>query len=149
MDFHSFGDKNMLNSTGSNTGGWNTKNLGTNLITGQKGKRAIEQKSITTEGNGKRKKAGGYRNFGARQTKNGYRWDGNMRSGAAKSTPCEPTGYAYLAEQCVPTSRSKSKSNKSDSTGSGLDKRDQVNSNLAGGNTKDSNMTRSGNNNAV
>jgi hypothetical protein len=27
-DFHSFGHKKMLNSTGSNTGGWNTKNHG-------------------------------------------------------------------------------------------------------------------------
>jgi hypothetical protein len=117
-DFHSFGDKNMLNSTGSNTGGWNTKNQETNLATGEKGKRATEQKPITTEGNGKRRKVGRYRNFGARQTKNGYRWDGNMRSGGAKLAPCEPTGYAYLAEQCVPTSRSKSRSNKSNSTGS-------------------------------
>ena len=29
----SFGDKNMLNSTGSNTGGWSTKNRGSNIST--------------------------------------------------------------------------------------------------------------------
>jgi hypothetical protein len=32
--FSSFGDKNMMNSTGSNTGGWNTKNRGSTLNTG-------------------------------------------------------------------------------------------------------------------
>ncbi|KAL2066079.1 hypothetical protein VTL71DRAFT_2150 [Oculimacula yallundae] len=33
LDFDSFGDKNMLNSTGSNTGGWNTKNSDSHLST--------------------------------------------------------------------------------------------------------------------
>lgn len=33
MTLDSFGDKNMINSTGSATGGWNTKNHGTNIST--------------------------------------------------------------------------------------------------------------------
>jgi hypothetical protein len=36
-NFESFGDKNMFNSTGSNTGGWNTKNRGSNLQSGNVG----------------------------------------------------------------------------------------------------------------
>jgi len=36
-NFESFGDKNMLNSTGSNTGGWNTKNQESNLQSGNVG----------------------------------------------------------------------------------------------------------------
>ncbi|PVH83486.1 hypothetical protein DL98DRAFT_585382 [Cadophora sp. DSE1049] len=43
LDFDSFGDKNMLNSTGSNTGGWNTKNDGSNLTTGRYGKLMIRR----------------------------------------------------------------------------------------------------------
>ena len=36
-DFDSFGDKNMMNSTGSNTGGWNTKNRGSSISPGEDG----------------------------------------------------------------------------------------------------------------
>jgi len=36
VDFDTFGDKNMLNSTGSNTGGWNTKNRDSELKTGRR-----------------------------------------------------------------------------------------------------------------
>jgi hypothetical protein len=49
-DFHSFGDKNMLNSTGSNTGGWNTRNHATNLTTREKEKRSDEQMPVAPEG---------------------------------------------------------------------------------------------------
>jgi hypothetical protein len=131
-DFHSFGDKIMLNSTGSNTGGWNSKNRDTNLTTSHKEKRASEQKLLEAKAKNSSKDRR-FRNFGARQTRDGYRWDGNMpsgRPGAAKNrnaADCEPIGYAYLAEQCVPTTRTKSKSNKSakpNSTNSALNKRD-------------------------
>ncbi|KUJ16563.1 uncharacterized protein LY89DRAFT_734661 [Mollisia scopiformis] len=40
-NFHTFGNKNMLNSTGSNTGGWNTKNTGSNLTTHREPKRGV------------------------------------------------------------------------------------------------------------
>ncbi|KAG4433301.1 hypothetical protein IFR05_011221 [Cadophora sp. M221] len=43
QDFDTFGDKNMLNSTGSNTGGWNTKNQDSNLSTGKYGNRMIRR----------------------------------------------------------------------------------------------------------
>ncbi|KAL5325652.1 hypothetical protein ACEPPN_006781 [Leptodophora sp. 'Broadleaf-Isolate-01'] len=43
QDFDTFGDKNMLNSTGSNTGGWNTKNHDSNLSTGRYGNRMIRR----------------------------------------------------------------------------------------------------------
>lgn len=157
-DTHSFGDKIMLNSTGSNTGGWNTNNRDTNLTNGQKEKRASEQKLLEVKAKKNSRKERRFRNFGARQTRDGYRWDGNMpsgRPGAAKNrnaADCEPTGYAYLAEQCVPTTRTKSKSNKPakpNSTNSALHKRDQVNLNLITRDVKASNLTRSGNNNAV
>jgi hypothetical protein len=48
-DFHSFGDKNMLNPTENNTGGWNTKNRGTNLTASQKKSRARRQKPLAQE----------------------------------------------------------------------------------------------------
>lgn len=38
----SFGDKNMINSTGSATGGWNTKNHGTNISTESHKREACE-----------------------------------------------------------------------------------------------------------
>ncbi|CZR69727.1 uncharacterized protein PAC_19627 [Phialocephala subalpina] len=45
-DFHSFGDKNMLNSTGSNTGGWNTKNRGSNLTIGRERRDEKERRGM-------------------------------------------------------------------------------------------------------
>lgn len=43
QDFDSFGDKNMLNSTGSNTGGWNTKNNDSKITTGRYGKLMVRR----------------------------------------------------------------------------------------------------------
>ncbi|KAN0096448.1 hypothetical protein V8E51_015253 [Hyaloscypha variabilis] len=148
-DLHSFGDKNMLNSTGSNTGGWNTKNQGSNLTTGRMEKRSNEQITFPSEGEKDPLEGQHYGISGARQTKDDYRWDGNMpgRAGTEKHRSaafCEPTDHVYLAEQCVPSSSRTSK------TGySAWGKRDQVNLNVVGGNSKASNMTRSGNRNAV
>lgn len=56
-DFHSFGDKNMLNSTGSNTGGWNTKNRDSNLTT-ERGHKEKRWKGREMRGKGKRELVG-------------------------------------------------------------------------------------------
>jgi hypothetical protein len=85
-DFHSFGDKNILNSTKSNTSGWNTKNHGTNPTTDKKGKRSREQKFGAPEGTKTPKKVARYMNVGVKQPKDGYQNEGNMpnRLGAQK-----------------------------------------------------------------
>jgi hypothetical protein len=47
MTLDSFGDKNMINSTGSATGGWNTKNHGTNISTEpHRLKREVDEKNV-------------------------------------------------------------------------------------------------------
>jgi hypothetical protein len=60
-----------------------------------------------------------------------------MRSGEANVARCEPPGYSYLAEQCVPRAKTTSKTSKlttsnSASKNSLLEKSDQVNINLLG-----------------
>jgi hypothetical protein len=149
-NFQSFGDKNMLNSTGSNTRGWNTKNHDSNLTTGGKAKR--KQKIFAPKEGEQVKRVGRYRNLGVKQTKDGYRNDGNVprTPGAQRlqnAANCEPGHFSYLAEQCVPTSR-QYKPTKSNSTESALDKRAQVSLNLSR-NAKNSNLTQSGNSNDV
>jgi hypothetical protein len=149
-NFQSLGDKNMLNSTGSNTRGWNTKNHDSNLTTGGKAKR--KQKIFAPKEGEQVKRVGRYRNLGVKQTKDGYRNDGNVprTPGAQRlqnAANCEPGHFSYLAEQCVPTSR-QYKPTKSNSTESALDKRAQVSLNLSG-NAKNSNLTQSGNSNDV
>jgi len=156
-DFHSFGDKNMLNSTGSNTGSWNTKNTDSSPLPAHMQRRASGQSIYSAEVEKGSEKESYYRYFGARQTRDGYKWDGNMpgRSGTAQhrnTAFCEPTDYVYLAEDCVPSSSKTSttrKTAKQNSYHLPSDKRDQVNLNLIRGNFKGSNVTRSGNNNAV
>ncbi len=154
-EFHSFGDKNMLNSSGSNTGVWNSKNQDLNLATGHMKRSRSEQKPFPSDGKKKTGKVRKYKNTGPRQNRNGYRWDGNMpgKSGSVKNrmaADCRPTDLAYLAQQCVPASGTKSKSPaESNSSDTSLDKRDQVYLNLIGGNAKTSNLTRSGSNNTV
>jgi len=140
----------MLNSTGSNTRGWNTKNHDSNLTTGGKAKR--KQKIFAPKEGEQVKRVGRYRNLGVKQTKDGYRNDGNVprTPGAQRlqnAANCEPGHFSYLAEQCVPTSR-QYKPTKSNSTESALDKRAQVSLNLSG-NAKNSDLTQSGNSNDV
>jgi hypothetical protein len=48
VTFDSFGDKNMINSTGSATGGWNTKNHETNIST-EPHKRSVSWTETQTE----------------------------------------------------------------------------------------------------
>jgi hypothetical protein len=75
------------------------------------------------------------------------------KSGSVKNlmgTDCGPADLAYLAGQCMPTSRTKSKSSaESNSSDASLGRRDQVKKNLIGGNSKTRNLTRNGNNNTV
>ena len=75
-DFYSFGHKKMLISTGSNTGGWNTKNHGKLWLPIRREK---VQKPLARGGKERSEKIARYRKLRARQNKDGYRWDDNMR----------------------------------------------------------------------
>lgn len=70
------------------------------------------QKPLARGGKERSENIARYKKFRARQTKNGYRWDDSMRSGEANVARCEPPGYSYLAEQCVPRAKNTSKMSK-------------------------------------
>ncbi|KAF8850053.1 hypothetical protein BDZ45DRAFT_208775 [Acephala macrosclerotiorum] len=139
--FHSFGDKNMLNSTGSNTGGWNTKNRDSKLTTewGHKDKRG-KGREMREKGKEEREligwkgwfesvwQGGDYGRWEmpwrapgpgtAKEGKvDGTKWSGGVT--ATKSSPAaEETGFQGLEEGVESSSTESAKSVDETATGS-------------------------------
>lgn len=124
-NFDSFGDKNMLNSTGSNTGGWNTKNQGSNLTTDRQ-KRDSDQYAMQSSWNN----ATELTNSSARPN-----IVYNIGHFICKRINCRNMWNSMLDKKVHHTARP--------------EKRDVVNLNITGGKLHNSNLTNSANNNAV